>query len=285
MAESHDFGELLEQLSGQRVSSFDVIEKEAAKTLTRHAPGVAGLEFVSRQISDLTILAGGRVFAGGGAIEPLFDKNMFLSVRKNPYKGILDKAIKKSVDAHLQALTSTGLSRETAAILHSLVETMVEGRVLQRQIEHGRFAEQVHTKSIAPVDSSKDPAELLSAVALGKRLSVSDETVRTREAEGKLFSILRPARKRGREYPAFQTWENITGAPLERVLQALGGAGSATFGFFVSPNDLLGGLTPVEALSGKLTLARNLDGGEELLKRESKERLQAVVAAAEAFNS
>ena len=85
--------------------------------------------------------------------------------------------------------------------------------------------------------------------------------MRVRERAGELFSVLRTGRKRGREYPAFQAWSGIAGKPLAKVLAALGSAsGAVAYGFFTSPTDLLGGVTPIEVLIGKLTNSpRNLE--------------------------
>jgi hypothetical protein len=101
----------------------------------------------------------------------------------------------------------------------------------------------------------------LSAAGLGRELGgLSDETVRQRERKGELVSVLRPGRKRGREYPVFQTGPGIAGSPLTQVLAARESAsGTAAYGFFTSPSDLLGGLTPIEALTGKLTNPHDLE--------------------------
>jgi len=109
--------------------------------------------------------------------------------------------------------------------------------------------------------------------------------VRLRERAGELFSVLRPGRKRGREYPAFQAWPGIAGKPLAQVLAALGPArGAAAYGFFTSPTDLLGGRTPIEELTGKLTIARDLEAEvQELLSAEAAERQRAVEDAAHAY--
>jgi hypothetical protein len=113
---------------------------------------------------------------------------------------------------------------------------------------------------------------------------LSDETVRQREKAGELFSVLRPGRKRGREYPAFQAWPGIAGPVLAQVLGTLGQI-SATdvFGFFAVENDLLGQVTPVEALMGQLARTRTLESEtNELLKSPIQDRLSAVLKAAEA---
>jgi len=69
------------------------------------------------------------------------------------------------------------------------------------------------------------------------------------------------------------------------VLAALGPAsGAAAYGFFTSPTDLLGGLTPIEALTGKLTIARDLEAEvQELLSADGAERQRAVEDAAHAY--
>jgi hypothetical protein len=106
-----------------------------------------------------------------------------------------------------------------------------------------------------------------------------------RERAGELFSVLRPGRKRGREYPAFQAWQDIAGKPLAQVLAALGPAsGTAAYGFFTSPTDLLCGLTPIEALTGKLTNPRDLEPEvRKFLSADAVERLKAVEEAARAY--
>lgn len=131
----------------------------------------------------------------------------------------------------------------------------------------------------------RDPAESLSAVELGGLLGVTDETVRNREQAGELFSILRPGRKRGREYPAFQAWEGVAGEPLKQVLAALGSPGGpAAYGFFTSPQDTLAGLTPLEAMVG-LTAREVAPEAQEFLGSATSERLAIVVQAAQTYAS
>ena len=131
-----------------------------------------------------------------------------------------------------------------------------------------------------------NPVEPLTAAQLGQSLGdLGDESVRQRERAGKLFSVLRPGRKRGREYPAFQAWPGIVGEPLERVLSALGPAsGANAYGFFTSPTDLLGGLTPIEVMLGKPLSSRKLEReATQLLSSASPERLTSVEKAAAAI--
>jgi HAD domain in Swiss Army Knife RNA repair proteins len=128
-----------------------------------------------------------------------------------------------------------------------------------------------------------DPVAPLTASELGRALGgLGEEVVQQRERAGKVFSIYRPTRERGREYPAFQSWPTIAGEPLERVLAALGRvSGADAYGFFTSPTDLLAGLTPIEALLGHQLSPRSLESGaDKLLASASTERLGAVEKAA-----
>lgn len=202
---------------------------------------------------------------------------------------IIDEALQKNTQAHIEALGRAGLSESVVALLQSWVETTVDARVLQRELELkqpgvGAAPVALH----APASAVEDPTSPLSAAALGRALGgLSDETVRQRERAGELFSILRPGRKRGREYPAFQAWPGIAGEPLARILGALRPvSGTEAYGFFTSPTELLGGLTPVEATIGQLTSARQLDEEAiELLDADPQQRLAVVVKAAEAFSA
>ena len=132
----------------------------------------------------------------------------------------------------------------------------------------------------------RDPEEMVTAAELALRLgNLSDETVRQREKKGQLFSILRPGRKRGREYPAFQAWAEIVGHPLEEVMAALGDSrASLAYGFFLSPNVALGDLTPLEVMTGKAALPHSSSGpGKQLLDSPTDVRRAAVVEAAKAL--
>ncbi len=189
--------------------------------------------------------------------------------------------------AHAEALARMGVPAPLLEILRSWVEVTVEARLMQRQQEQDRITrELIAIRHVAP-QSTEDPSLPLSAGELGKALgNLSDETVRLRERSGELFSVLRPGRKRGREYPSFQSWAGIAGKPLTEVLKALGvpsagSAATAAYGFFTSPNDLLGGLTPVEALHGRQTSPRDLSAdAKELLAAPEEVRRRAAVAAA-----
>jgi hypothetical protein len=138
------------------------------------------------------------------------------------------------------------------------------------------------SETAAALDDAFQP---LSAEQLGERLSVVAATVRQREQYHALFSTLPPGRERGRVYPAFQAWPDIAGAPLRQTLLALGQPdGGTAWGFFASAAPALEGLSPVEALSGKLTRKRPLSpGAQALLGATPKIRRDAVEGAAEAF--
>jgi hypothetical protein len=140
------------------------------------------------------------------------------------------------------------------------------------------------TPSLLDTAPFGDPVAPLSAIELGRLLGLDDDSVRERERVGTLFSILRPATKKGREYPAFQAWPGIAGEPLVRALTALAPADGATaYGFFISVTDLLVGLSPIEVLLGKPLTAREYDtDATRLLNAPKEERLVAVEKAAAA---
>ena len=202
---------------------------------------------------------------------------------------LIEEAIKKTSEAHAKALSQAGVPPDVLELLQSWVEVTVDARIVQRHLQLRRAIEDVQEGAAQreAQDSSADPAQPLSASELGQALGgLSDETVRVRERAGELFSVLRPGRKRGREYPAFQAWSGIAGKPLAEVLAALGSttSGTVAYGFFTSPTDLLGGLTPIEALIGKLTNPRNLEPEvQQLLSDDAVERLKAVEHAARAY--
>ena len=201
--------------------------------------------------------------------------------------------MKKSAEAHLLALNQSGLAISALSLLQSWMELTVDVRVLQQQLDLERAINSLRAEYRATDEhvTTCDPVEPLSAAEMGQALAgLSDETVRHREKAGHLFSILRPGRKRGREYPAFQAWSGITGGPLAKVLSKLGAPGAAVgadaYSFFTSQTDLLGGITPIEALLGSLTAARSLSPAtQRLLNASADERLDAVLQAAEAYEA
>lgn len=132
-----------------------------------------------------------------------------------------------------------------------------------------------------------EPGKLVSGNELAQMLGISEEAVRQRHQAGKLIAILTEGRERGRGFPIFQAWEGIAGATLEQVLKAIGydGPGSSVdaaeaFQFFVSRNELLGGFTPVEVLTGAgLPDPEDIEAAEFLAK-PYQERLEFVTNVA-----
>jgi hypothetical protein len=141
-----------------------------------------------------------------------------------------------------------------------------------------RITEQIRS---APAFANATAASLrmLNARDVGVRLgNLSDQTVRIREKEGKLFSILRPNRQRGREYPEYQLETGIQGRPLNAVLRVLAGrSGEEIHAFFTTPVPMLGELTPLEVLRGVAFVNGPAD---QLLVQSAEQRLAAVIEAA-----
>jgi len=129
----------------------------------------------------------------------------------------------------------------------------------------------------------------MTAAQLGAALGgLSETAVLEREHAGELFSVRRPARQRACEYPAFQAWPGIAGLPLRRVMRVLAPLGATdVYGFFAAPTELLGGLTPIEALTGRWAVGtgnRALDAeAQGLLASPMPERLEAVLHAGQAL--
>jgi len=260
------------------------VERAAADAVSKFKPGRLPSTAVHRVLERLVLT------------DPLMEEassrvsnSAKSAVARHLHAGsLIEDAIKKTNAAHAEALSRAGVPLVVLELLQSWVEVTVDARVVQRQIQLRSAIEEVQ-EDVARRDRQPplaDPAQPLSAVELGQALGgLSDETVRQRERAGELFSVLRPGRKRGREYPAFQAWPAIAGKPLAQVLGALGQAsGTAAYGFFTSPTDLLGGLTPIETLTGKLTNPRDLEPEvQELLSADAVERLKAVMGGAQAY--
>lgn len=133
----------------------------------------------------------------------------------------------------------------------------------------------------------EDPKQPLSTAELGLALGVDEEVVRQRETVGQLFSVIRSNQVPQARYPAFQAWPGVSGRPLHAILEALKvkeRGGGAPYAFFVSRDDYLGYLTPVEVLVGSVTRPRELEPWvvEELCS-PGERRLEAVLKAAEAY--
>lgn len=181
------------------------------------------------------------------------------------------------VRSHVRdALARGGLNEELADVLIDYVDLKVTTE---------KAVAEIVGEAQRELAARRDPAEALSAAQLAAVLGVTDETVRNREAAGELFSMLRPGRKRGREYPAFQAWDGVTGGPLKEILTALDRpSGPVAYAFFTSPQDTLGGLSPLEALVG-LTPREVSPEAQEFLGAAASERLAAVVQAAQTYAS
>lgn len=173
-------------------------------------------------------------------------------------------------------LARGGLNEELADVLIDYVDLKVSTE---------KAVADIVAEAERELAARRDPAEALSAAQLAALLGVTDETVRNREAAGELFSILRPGRKRGREYPAFQAWEGVAGSPLKEILTALDRpSGPVAYAFFTSPQDTLGGLSPLETLVG-LTPREVSPEAQEFLCAGAPERLAVVVQAAQTYAS
>lgn len=122
---------------------------------------------------------------------------------------------------------------------------------------------------------------VLTATEFAQALNISVQALQQREAGRQVFSMALPGQQE-RGYPAFQLEHGIQGAPLLAILHAMNKEArySATV-FFHSPNALLGDLSPIEALTGKITWDRRLNDGEGFLRRSPEERLDAVIQAAQ----
>jgi hypothetical protein len=128
----------------------------------------------------------------------------------------------------------------------------------------------------------------LTGTELGMSLGGLSETViRQKERAGELFSVVRPHRRKERAYPVFQTWPDIAGDTLAQVLRALGDLDATDiYGFFAVENDLIGDLTPVEALIGRCCRSRTLEKQtQDFLASPTPVRLDAVLKAAAALVS
>lgn len=133
----------------------------------------------------------------------------------------------------------------------------------------------------------RDPSTLLSARELAQELGgVAEDEVLRLKKDLRLFEVTVVSRgERRTGYPIFQAWDGIVGKPLETILAALHSHGvavsSEAYAFFISVNEFLGGLTPVEVLLGTLLTTRQLpEVVESLLDAPAAERFDVVVQAA-----
>lgn len=188
---------------------------------------------------------------------------------------LITGAIERARNDVIADLAKVGLPPEVADRLVGYVEKKVSTDLALSEIVAGEAR---------ALYEGRDPAEAVGAAELGALLGVSDETVRNREQAGELFSILRPGRKRGKEYPAFQAWEGIAGEPLKQLLDALRRpTGPGAYAFFTSPQATLAGLSPIEALLGFCRAQGVSDEVREFLGKSEPQRLAAVIAAARTY--
>jgi hypothetical protein len=264
-------------------AGLDTLERAVADTLSRLKPGQRDAAALHTEMQRLA-LTNAVLMALAPQLSPSAIAGAVAKLRPSL---VIDEALQRTSQAHVEALAQAGIAPPVLELLRSWFEVTVDARVVQQQIEIQRVIDSLQGEFATRDDAvaTADPTQPLSAAELGQALGgLTDETVRQRERAGELFSIMRPGRKRGREYPAFQAWPGITGQPLARAMSALGGAsGPVAYGFFTSPTDLLGGLTPIEAMLGRLTTSRAIDQAtRELLGASDEERLQAVIKAAHA---
>lgn len=271
------FGGSIEDLVAQFESGspkLDWLEKDYARQLQAIAPGTADAGGIAQAAlaHSLRVKWEASLPEAVAAAKHLRDQ------------GIIEHALKAVDEVHRVALHSAGLSSHVVELLKSWLDATVETRLLQRDIEFSRTAaaSQELREAEEQTPLLAGPLAPLGADELGNAMGVSGETVRLREKANELFSILRPGRKRGREYPAFQAWTGVVGSPLKRVLAQLKPSdGFGAFAFFSSPNDLLLELTPIEVLAGGMTSSRSVPlDAQELLAASDETRLEAVLEAA-----
>lgn len=135
-----------------------------------------------------------------------------------------------------------------------------------------------------------EAGSLLTARDLASALGISEEAIRRRHLDGKLIAISLEGREPGRGFPVFQAWPGIEGKPLERILKALGylgplqntGAPAAqVYQFFTCMHELLGGLSPIQVLTG-VGVDSNDQEAVDFLAKPHEERLSFVLSVAEA---
>jgi len=205
----------------------------------------------------------------------------------------IDEALARMQADCARTLERAGLAHDVVSMILTLVNVTADARSAKQQIALKQKALQqsaaIATAPARQAAAPEDPVEPLSAAELGARLALHEQTVRTRERDGKLFSILRAGRRRGQEFPAFQAWPGVAGEPLERVLAALVPDGESdpvpgpqAYGFFTSPTDLLAELAPLEVLIGRTQSERSLSAAAHAaLALPAPERVALVVKTAQ----
>lgn len=134
-----------------------------------------------------------------------------------------------------------------------------------------------------------DPDERLSANELIETLGLANGAgLRAIERGGTAICLASTTSDAAREFPILQTWPGIAGQPLAQVVGALGeyvpARSPAAYMFFISPDDLLGYLTPIEALIGQVIFTTDREPTTaELLTLSHELRVEVVVGAARAY--
>lgn len=270
--------------------------------LTRQPPSSADLEHLEAQVREVLVITSqfhGEPIEATGAItsEPV----------PIPERDQLKEMIHKTQEAYASLLQKEGLNSQVLTLLQSWIGVSISsnaiGLLLEKEKIERDFStiiEQIRARTAALQQrraglsrriaenrasaGQLDTSEMLSAAKLAERMSLGEESVRSRERQRAMFAILPHGRERGKVYPAFQIWEGIQGAPLKQVLEALGELdGTQVYGFFTSPHELLGMQTPIEVLIGRATTFRESAKGEALFERSPDERLKTVVDVARLY--
>lgn len=140
---------------------------------------------------------------------------------------------------------------------------------------------------------STEANTLLTARELASLLEVTEEAIRLRHKAGGLIAILRAGSGPSRGFPVFQVWPGIDGEPLEHILRALGYQGplldsctsaAQAYQFFTCIHELLGGLTPIQVLTG-VGADVNDQEAVDFLAKPHEERLNFVLSVAEATHA
>jgi hypothetical protein len=270
--------------------------------LTRQPPSSADLEYLEAQIRDVLVLTS--QFHG----EPIEVTGAITSEPGPiPERDQLKEMIHKTQEAYASLLQKEGLNSQVLTLLQSWIGASISSNAIGLLLEKKKMErdpstviEEIRARTAALQQRRTginrriaeyraraghlDTSEMLSAAELAERMSLGEESVRSRERQRAMFAILPHGRERGKVYPAFQIWEGIQGAPLKQVLKALGElGGTEAYGFFTSPNELLGMQTPIEVLIGRPTTSRESAKGAALLKRSPDERLKTVVDVARLY--
>jgi hypothetical protein len=185
------------------------------------------------------------------------------------------------LDSEVRALSAKlgqlGLGPDVVGLLGAIIDASVARQVVDL-LDVARQGAGVLPRG---GDHTLITGEMLPAGEFGRRINVSDETVRQRERDGHLFSVLPAGRARGRLYPVFQLLPGVTGEPLDAVISRLGDVGGASvYQFLSSGSEALAGLSPLQVL------IREPDVSEEsmmLMELSDEQRLEAVLRAADGF--